>query len=64
MAETIPIQTNHPYQVVVGQGLLEKTYETARPITDFRTVVIVSDDNVAPLYLQAVRDSFPETIRV
>lgn len=64
MMQSIPIQTDHPYQVLLGQGLLEQAYDVARSVSPFRTVVIVSDDNVAPLYLNRVAGSFPPEIRV
>lgn len=64
ISHTIPIQTDHPYDVLVGQNILEHAYEIARPLSKFQTVLVVTDDHVAPLYLQKVMDSFPKEIHV
>ena len=64
MIQTIPIQTNSPYDVTIGQDILERAYEIARPLSKFQTVLIVSDDNVAPLYLEQVKRSFPAHIQI
>ena len=54
---TINIQASHPYQVMVGEGILK---EAGRIIKDTLPVAVraavISDSNVAPLYLEQITD--------
>ena len=57
--QTISIKTGKPYEVLVGQGLLARAGELLTPVCSFQKAVVVTDDKVAPLYLQTLLDSFP-----
>jgi len=52
-AHTIAVGGLHPYTISIGAGLLERGDLLARTIRG-RNVLLVSDDNVAPLYAQRV----------
>ena len=45
------------YDIVVGEGLLESAGERIRPLLAQDRVIIVSDENVAPLYLGTLEKS-------
>lgn len=62
--QTIDIQTGAPYQVLVGNGLLARTASLLDGVCTYERVAIVTDDNVAPLYLDTVKASFPDTVEV
>jgi 3-dehydroquinate synthase len=52
----IPVQTGQrPYEVLVGSGVLQEIAVPAGELCRGRQAVIVSDENVAPLYMAAVR---------
>ena len=55
--QEIPVHTGRPYRVVVGQNLLSSCGERVRNVSGADVAAIVSDDNVAPLYLKTVEDS-------
>lgn len=58
------IQTGTPYSVFIGNGLLSQAgavFTKALPDLKDKSVVIVSDSNVMPLYSQVVIDSFRQT---
>jgi len=55
---TITVHTGHPYPVHIGPGLLARAGGLAREICGCRKVCVVSDSNVAPLYLQTAVESF------
>ena len=56
--KTIRVNTQKPYDVLVGSGLLAHCGEL---INGYDTVVVITDDHVAPLYLQTVKTSFNNT---
>lgn len=53
---TIRVNASRSYNILVGSGLLGSIDRMARPFCAGRSVVLVSDDNVAPLYGEAVRE--------
>ena len=54
------INVGESYDVLIGQGLLEKSGQLIRDVFSPRSCVIVSETNVAPLYLKTVRESCEE----
>ncbi len=48
---TVDIHASQPYQVHIGPGLLDQVGERARALWTGPTAAVVSDSNVAPLYL-------------
>ncbi|WP_241671329.1 3-dehydroquinate synthase [Dankookia rubra] len=48
------------YDIVVGEGLLERAGALLAPVLPARRVVIVTDENVAPLHLPALRAGLEE----
>lgn len=48
--EIIPVEAARPYKVMVGPRLLQDAGRLIRPCVTGKTVAIVSDENVAPLY--------------
>ncbi len=48
---TVDIRASQPYQVHIGPGLLDQVGEQARALWTGPTAAVVSDSNVAPLYL-------------
>ena len=45
------------YDIVIGSGLLKECGERIRAVTKAETIAVVTDSNVAPLYLQQVENS-------
>ena len=62
MASVISVAAgNHPgYDITIESGLLPQVGRRARPLTKATRVCVVSDSNVAPLYLAEVITSFRE----
>lgn len=54
---TVTVRASQTYDVTIGRGLLATVGRTAAACFRGRTAAIVSDTNVAPLYLEAVADS-------
>ena len=54
---SVKIQTAAPYAVEVGAGLLVRAGETARSCWKGPAAAVVTDSNVAPLYLERCLDS-------
>ncbi len=50
MTERIHIPASSPYDVLIGRGLLGEAGEKIRSVSGASSAVIVSDDNVFPLY--------------
>lgn len=61
---TIPVNTGRSYSVLVQRGILQNTWQEIQKIKQYKAVCIVTDDQVAPLYLQAVMQSIPSSVRV
>ena len=56
--KSIKINTSKEYEVIVGRGLLDSTGELIKmAVPKAEKVAVVSDDNVAPLYLERVKNS-------
>lgn len=55
--KTISVSASRQYDILLGRGLLQKTGELVRSVTQAQTVLIVSDDSVWPLYGKTVQDS-------
>lgn len=55
--ETIRVNASTKYDILVGKGLLSSCGERIREISDAGRAVIVTDDNVAPLYAETVQNS-------
>lgn len=53
----IRINASQPYDVLIGGGLLERCGEEIKPLVKGSKTVIVTDDNVGPLYAQTVKNS-------
>ena len=45
------------YDILIGRGLLDACGERIRAVTGVQMLAVVTDSNVAPLYLQRVEDS-------
>ena len=58
--DTITVTASRTYDVLVGRGLLAKTGEFAAPLVKGRHCVIISDDNVFPLYGEKVQQSMED----
>lgn len=54
---TIPINASRQYEVQIGSGLLSSLGERVRAVFNGKTIAIVTDSNVQPLYLEKVRKS-------
>ena len=53
----IDVRAGKPYQVKIGRGLLRSCGAEMQGINLYGKIMIVTDDNVAPLYLQTVSES-------
>ncbi len=53
----IRIKTGRPYSVLIGRGLLRKAGELIESLGGARKIAVVTDKNVAKLYLETVSDS-------
>ncbi len=60
MSKLIPVKpAGYPgYDIKIKKGILPNVGQLTRPLTNAKRVAIVTDSNVAPLYLKAVIDSF------
>jgi 3-dehydroquinate synthase len=50
----VHVNASRPYDVVIREGLLEACAPVISPYVQGRTAAVVTDDNVAPLYLQTL----------
>ena len=55
--QTIPIHTDPSYDVVIAGGLLADCGRRLRELLDVCRIAVISDSNVAPLYLETVYTS-------
>ncbi|MBQ2964393.1 MAG: 3-dehydroquinate synthase [Clostridia bacterium] len=60
MTKKIDIKAGKPYRVKIGKGLLDKAGEEAKALGLDGKALIISDDNVAALYLEKVSSSLKE----
>lgn len=58
--KTIHVTASNDYDVLVGRGLLKEAGKHIRAVHEPCTVAIISDSNVAPLYLDTVKDSLKQ----
>lgn len=56
--KTVHVSASRSYDITIGRGALALAGEITARLRPLSTVVIISDDNVAPLYLKAVESSF------
>lgn len=56
--KTLTVKTEKPYDVVIGSGILGGVGERAAELFPGSRAVLVTDENVEPLYAKCVMDSF------
>lgn len=54
----IDVNVKNGYKVIVDNGIFDKIPEYALTLADYTTVTIVSDSNVAPLYIERLKKGF------
>ena len=57
---TVKVSTSRTYDIRIGSGLLQRLGQEAAQMKDAKTVCIVSETNVAPLYADTVRKSLED----
>ena len=57
---TVQVKASRAYEVKIGRGLLATLGHEAAGLVKGRSAAMVSDSNVAPLYLDRVKDSLEE----
>ena len=62
--EVIKVNTQKPYEIIIDNNLLSRTNEFVKKITKAQKCAIISDDNVAPLYLDVVKKSLEKDFKV
>lgn len=58
--KSIHISTSVPYDVIIGQGLLEEAGHRIRDLGGIKKALIVSDDHVFPIYGESLRKSLEQ----
>lgn len=58
--KTVHVSTGKPYDILIARGALDRCGSTVRQLTKAEKAVVVTDANVAPLYLDRVRRSLAE----
>lgn len=58
--QTISVQTGRPYDVLVGQDLLDRAGALSREVNHGRRALIVTDSNVFPLYAGEAARSYEQ----
>ncbi len=58
---TVHINAGNGYDVVIGNGLLEKCGEYLAAVLKSRSAAIITDSNVQPLYLEKVKKSLQDS---
>ena len=56
--EIVKVNTGVPYEVLIGAGLLDRAGELTGEAVSGRRGMILSDDQVAPLYLERTEEAF------
>ena len=54
---TVRVDTGKPYDICIERGILDKCGEYAKAHSKAEKVTIISDSNVAPLYMDRVKNS-------
>lgn len=57
---TVPVNTNPPYQILIGSGLLEQVGSLLRDLCPCQSVMLVCGDIVADLYAPRVRQALEQ----
>ena len=57
MATKITVNASKTYDVIIDKGLLERVGELAKKASLCGKACIISDSNVAPLYMERVKNS-------
>ncbi len=52
--KTVHVSTGKPYDIFIERGLLGSAAGYAKSLSSAEKITIVSDTNVAPLYLEAL----------
>ncbi len=55
---TVRVNASGSYDVIIGNGIMDSVGERCKRLFGICKAVIVTDDNVAPLYLERVKNSF------
>lgn len=56
----VEVKTHNGYNVIIENGLLKKIPSLVPGMANFSTVCIISDSNVAPLYLEKLQQGFED----
>ena len=60
---TVHVRTpSRSYDVLIGQGVIDEVGTLTRRACDGAAACVISDDNVAPLYANAVAESLEELL--
>ena len=59
--KTVHVSTGKPYDIFIERGIIGDCGEYAKKLTSAQKITVVSDTNVAPLYLDAVVSSLKKT---
>jgi 3-dehydroquinate synthase len=59
--KTIRVQTNKPYDVIIGSGILSQLGESLRIFCNGKKVAVLSDSNVWPLDGESARESLQKS---
>lgn len=59
--KTIHVSTGKPYDIYIERGILEQIGSYAKKLSRAQRVCVVSDTNVAPLYLERVRNALTQS---
>lgn len=57
----IRVNASQPYDVLIGSGLLENCGKEIKPLIKGKKTVVVTDDNVGPIYAEAVINSLEKS---
>ncbi len=56
----VSVKTSSPYEVIIGQNILKDSGARIRKLLGGEKCAVITDSNVAPLYLQTVLDSLQQ----
>ena len=54
--KTVHVATGKPYDIFIERGMIGSCADYVKKLTSARRVTVISDSNVAPLYLEKVTD--------
>ena len=52
--KTVHVATGKPYDIFIERGMIGSCADYVKKLTSARRVTVISDSNVAPLYLEKV----------